>query len=363
MLAIQKPSLVQPPRPPSLSNPVDFDAKADAFVGWFPSAWLDLQNVIGFVEQEAGVATTKAGEASMSATDASNSARIAATKADDSSSSANAARDARLAAENARDQALAAFDSFDDRYLGAKSSDPTVDNDGNTLLTGAIYFNISTTTMRVWNGTAWQAQSAMPDTLVERSFLATAGQNSYTITGGYRVGYTFVWVNGSMLYTSGFTATDGTTITFNPALALNDKVRVLSIKSVGAVAVADIVGLQAALDARLPLTGGALTGALREAKVAMAGNNIDINLGNCFTKTISGATTLTVSNVPAAGTLACFILDLTNGGSATITWWSRVKWASGTAPMLTVAGRDVLGFFTHDGGITWTGLVLQKDVK
>lgn len=104
-------------------------------------------------------------------------------------------------------------------------------------------------------------------------------------------------------------------------------------------------------------------GGVQEARVAMGANNIDLSTGNVFTKTISGATTLTVSNTPSAGTVATFILDLTNGGSATITWWSGVKWVGGTAPTLTTSGRDVLGFFTHDGGTTWTGLVLGKDVK
>ena len=70
-----------------------------------------------------------------------------------------------------------------------------------------------------------------------------------------------------------------------------------------------------------------------------------------------------MSNVPSSGTGVSFILDLTNGGSSAITWWSGVKWAGGTAPTLTASGRDVLGFFTHDGGTTWTGLVLGKDVK
>lgn len=120
---------------------------------------------------------------------------------------------------------------------------------------------------------------------------------------------------------------------------------------------------QAGMASYLALSGGALTGGLREARVAMAANDIGLSSANYFTKTISGATSLTVSNVPAAGTAASFILDLTNGGSATITWWSGVKWAGGTAPTLTSAGRDVLGFFTHDGGTTWTGLVLGKDVK
>lgn len=102
---------------------------------------------------------------------------------------------------------------------------------------------------------------------------------------------------------------------------------------------------------------------LRETRTAMGANNIDLATGNFFTKTISGATTLTVSNVPASGTAASFILDLTNGGSGAITWWGGMKWAGGTAPTLTASGRDVLGFYTHDGGTTWTGLVLGKDVK
>ena len=142
------------------------------------------------------------------------------------------------------------YDDFDDRYLGPKTADPTVDNDGDPLVVGALYFNTVATEMRVWNGSLWQPQAASPDTLTERSFLATAGQTSYAVSGGYRVGYTFVWVNGVLLSDADITATDGTTITFASALVLNDEVRILSFKAVGTVAVDDIVGLSAALDAR-----------------------------------------------------------------------------------------------------------------
>lgn len=50
---------------------------------------------------------------------------------------------------------ISLYDSFDDRYLGPFSSDPSVDNDGNALITGAIYWNTSTNIMKVWTGTAW----------------------------------------------------------------------------------------------------------------------------------------------------------------------------------------------------------------
>ena len=102
--------------------------------------------------------------------------------------------------------------------------------------------------------------------------------------------------------------------------------------------------------------------AVNETKVAVSASAIDLSAGNVFTKTISGATTFTVSNVPASGTVASFILELTNPGT-NVTFWSGVKWAGGTAPTLTTTGVDVLGFYTHDGGTTWRGLVLAKDSK
>jgi len=107
---------------------------------------------------------------------------------------------------------------------------------------------------------------------------------------------------------------------------------------------------------------GNTVAAIKEVQSAISASNIDCSLGNYYSKTISGATTFTVSNVPTSGTAYSMILDLTNSGS-NITWWSGTKWAGGTAPTLTTSGRDVLGFFTYDGGTTWTGLVLGKDVK
>lgn len=111
------------------------------------------------------------------------------------------------------------------------------------------------------------------------------------------------------------------------------------------------------------LTNKTITGIFKETKTVISASNIDLSVGNIFTRTISTATTFTVSNTPAAGTAFSFVLDLTNGGAGIITWWAGVKWVGGTAPTLTAAGRDMLGFITHDGGTTWSGLVLGKDIK
>mgnify|MGYP003683954627 FL=1 len=95
-----------------------------------------------------------------------------------------------------------------------------------------------------------------------------------------------------------------------------------------------------------------------ETKVAMGAHDIDLSAGNYFTYTLSGAQTLTVSNVASSGSVSAFVLEVTNGGSAALTFFSGVTWAAATAPTLTAAGVDTLAFFTSDGGTTWRGFVL-----
>lgn len=108
---------------------------------------------------------------------------------------------------------------------------------------------------------------------------------------------------------------------------------------------------------------GAITATgFKETKVAVSASNIDLATGNYFTKTISGSTTFTVSNVPSSGTVAAFILEVTNPGS-NVTWWSGVKWVGGTQPTWTGTGVDIIAFYTHDGGTTWRGFAVGKDSK
>ncbi len=105
------------------------------------------------------------------------------------------------------------------------------------------------------------------------------------------------------------------------------------------------------------LSGKTITG-VKETRVAVAAAEIDLATGNYFTKTISGAITLTVANTAASGSVSAFVLELTNGGSAAVTFFSGVTWAAATAPTLTAAGVDTLAFFTTDGGTTWRAFVL-----
>lgn len=103
--------------------------------------------------------TTVAGVSSAVSTVASNITDIqnAEENADAAITAKDAALAAQVAAEAARDATLAAYDNFDDRYLGAKSSNPSVDNDGNALLAGALYYNTTVPEMRLYTGSAWVA--------------------------------------------------------------------------------------------------------------------------------------------------------------------------------------------------------------
>jgi hypothetical protein len=113
---------------------------------------------------QASVASDKAAEAASSATAAAGSATSAATSATNSSTSATASASSATSSANSATAsassataAAASYDSFDDRYLGAKSSNPSTDNDGDALVVGALYFNTTTNIMMTYTGSAWQS--------------------------------------------------------------------------------------------------------------------------------------------------------------------------------------------------------------
>lgn len=110
----------------------------------------------------ASAASTSATNAGTSETNAAASATTASTQATNAATSATAAQTAQAAAE-------AAADNFDDTYLGAKSSDPTVDNDGDALSAGDLYFNTSDNNMKVYDGSSWNNTAVSTTNLVEKS--------------------------------------------------------------------------------------------------------------------------------------------------------------------------------------------------
>lgn len=97
-------------------------------------------------------------------------ANLASTYATNASNSATAASGSATTAQAAADVALAALDSFDDRYLGTKTSDPTVDNDGNALVAGALYYRSTAPIgMKVYTGSVWVDSYADGNTFLAKA--------------------------------------------------------------------------------------------------------------------------------------------------------------------------------------------------
>jgi hypothetical protein len=138
------------------------------------------------------------------------------------------------AAEAAATAAAASYDSFDDRYLGSKSTPPTLDNDGNALITGALYWNSVDNAMYSWTGSAWGSISSTA-AIFRYRFTASGGETSESgtddngLTLSYLPGKEQVYLNGVLLArTSDYNATSGTSITGLAALAAGDILEVIT---------------------------------------------------------------------------------------------------------------------------------------
>lgn len=207
---------------------------------------------------------------------------------------ASAAQAAQTAAEAARDQTLAVYDSFDDRYLGSKTSDPSVDNDGNALVAGSIYFNSVSGVMRLYTGSAWVA----------------------------------AYVQG-VASSIGFTPTGG-------------------------IAATDVQAAIAEVDSEAAKLAVAqsFTKAQRGAVVALTdGATItpDFSLANNFSVTLGGSRTLANPTNLTAGQSGIITITQDGTGSRTLAYGSYWKFAAGTAPTLTTTASavDVLAYYVE----------------
>lgn len=123
----------------------------------------------------ATAAATSETNAANSATAAATSAASAATSATAAATSATSAETSATSAASSATSAEAAWDQFDDEYLGAKGSDPSTDNDGNPLQTGALYFNTALPGMKVYTGSAWQVVAPDTSNFIDKAAFAAKG--------------------------------------------------------------------------------------------------------------------------------------------------------------------------------------------
>jgi hypothetical protein len=239
-------------------------------------------------------AATSASAAATSATNAANSASAASTSASNASASASAA--------------AASYDSFDDRYLGSKTSAPSVDNDGNSLLTGALYWNSTSSNLWVWNGSAWTQA-----TLTAGSFATLTGTETLT--------------NKTITFTDN-------TLT---GVASTSTSQTLTNKTIEA---------------------GTFTNGYTEETVTAntsTAYTVDLANGSVQILTLTGNCTFTFPT-PVAGKSFIMILKQDGTGSRTVTWPSSVKWPASTAPTITsTASKADKYIFTAIDSSYWLG--------
>lgn len=314
----------------------------------------------------AQLASTSASNASTSATNASNSASAAATSASNAATSeTNAAASAAAAA--------ASLDNFDDRYLGAKSSDPTVDNDGNPLVVGALYYRTTAPIgMKVYDGSQWlEASAAQQAALVTYEYVATAGQTTFTgadanaLTLAYIAGGLIVSLNGVVLRPGDdYTATNGTSIVLAVAAALNDELNVYAFSSFN---VANTY-TQAQSDAKYAQLAATqtFTAAQRGAITTLTDGatiTADFAATNNFQVTLGGNRTLANPSNQTAGQSGVIRIVQDGTGSRTLAYGSNWKFSNGSAPVLTTTANavDVLVYFVESASRITARLV--SDVR
>ncbi len=195
------------------------------------SANADAITAAASVATISGFATTASNSASAAATSATSASASASSAATDAASAATSASSALTSATSA----ATTYDEFDDRYLGAKSTPPTVDNDGNPLIDGALYWNSVSDAMFAWTGSAWGSISSTAEIFRYR-YTAAGGETSESgpddngVTLSYLPGKEQVYLNGVLLVRAqDYVATNGTSIaSLSPALVSGDVLEIIT---------------------------------------------------------------------------------------------------------------------------------------
>ena len=151
-----------------------------------------------------------------------NLATTAATNAGNSATASAASAADALVSQQAAAASQQAAAAFGDLYLGAHLADPTLDNEGDALVAGTLYFNSTTSTIRAYDGSAWLITSGTPENFIGTfEFTSTAGQTVFSVV--HTVGNIIVTLNGVRLSSLDYTS-DGTAVTLSVPASLADEV-------------------------------------------------------------------------------------------------------------------------------------------
>jgi len=298
------------------------------YVEGFPDALEDFVTEAG---TQVSAAATSATNAATSESNASSSATAAASSATAAASSATAAAASATAAQ-------ASLDAIEGLYLGAQSSDPTVDLNGDALTAGDWYFNTVAGAVKIYDGSAWVTITSITFDLVDDTTPQLGGNldlNGNTVGG----------VDATEL-----SILEGATVTTAELNYLD--ITTLGTTEASKAVTADANGV-VTFDDGISEEYGAVTSSSNSTTV-------DLQSGTNFSHTLTENTTFTFSNPAASGKISAFTLKIVQDASAsgyTVTWPTSVDWPSATAPTLTATASaiDYFVFITHDGGTNWYG--------
>jgi hypothetical protein len=243
------------------------------------SAILNALNNATIATDQATIATTKASETSTSATNSETSYQ-------NSLASANASEISRQASD-------ASLYDFKGRYFQALASAPTVDLNGNPIDAGDMYFDTTLNEIRVYDGVVWKsAGSTVNGTSQRQSFIATAGQTTFTISGGYDATFADVYLNGTKLVNgTDVDISSGTDIVLTVGAVAGDNVDVVAY---GAFEIANTY-TKGEIDASLTAEVNDSLHTISSGKANPAYTKVEIDSGYA-TKTLSTTADLDVLN-------------------------------------------------------------------
>jgi len=234
----------------------------------------------------ATASATSAAAALASQNAASSSASAASSSASAASSSASAASSSASAASSSAASAASSFDDFDDRYLGSKSSAPSLDNDGNALINGALYWNSVSAQMFVRDSGAWVA--IKPTTVEQGNITTVAGiSGNITTVAGISANVTSVAGNSTNI-----NSVAGNSANINTVATNNANINTVA----GANAnITTVAGISGAISTVASNAGNISTVATDIAKVITAAN--DLNEATSEIEVVANA----IANVDTVG--------------------------------------------------------------